>query len=258
MHSFDTITAEEVAPKVWQVTLNRPTHLNALNETMISELLQLTDLIRQGYPDRYRAVILRGAGSSFCSGGDIQSFQYRLDEPKAVQQEFIAHFHQFAERWYELPLPTIAYLHGHAVGGGAGLALLCDLRFAAPQTKICFSFARNTLIPDMGSHYLLPLLVGRAKALELMYLESPVSAEEALRLGLVNRIIPDQEREQQLLAVAQKLTAGSAEVLQTTKQLVRKQDNQLLAQVMQQEVSYQTERFRSAEFRTAVARFLKS
>ncbi|WP_019119550.1 enoyl-CoA hydratase/isomerase family protein [Brevibacillus massiliensis] len=255
MKAFRTLLAEQTDPGILRITLNRPERLNAIDEEMITELHHAVSEIEKGCPETYRAVILSGAGRGFCSGGDLAAFQAKTQEDKKALKTYISKFHWFAQRWYELPLPTIACLHGHAAGGGAALSLLCDIRLAAPDTSIRFSFSRMGLIPDLGSHYLLPQLLGRAKALELLYLGTPVAANEALDMGLVNQVLPAEQLEQRAMEMAQQLASGPFEVFRICKQLLQQGMNSSLAEVLELEIMHQTNRFKSEEFQIASRQF---
>jgi enoyl-CoA hydratase/carnithine racemase len=223
---------------------------------MIDDLLSLSDEIVSGYPDRYRSIVLSGEGRAFCSGGDIDFFRTLLGEPKNAVESVIARFHLFARRWYQLPLPTIAVLSGAAAGGGAALALLCDIRYAAPDAKIGFSFVNIGLVPDFGTHFLLPAVVGRDKALELMYSGDFVSAEEAARIGLITRIFPRERAESEAVAFAARLAGKSPDVLRSIKKLAEDARNLSLTEALAREVETQAGRFKTPEFEAHVRDFL--
>jgi 2-(1,2-epoxy-1,2-dihydrophenyl)acetyl-CoA isomerase len=254
--AYKTIRTEEPAPGVLKVILSRPERLNAMDNDMLDDLLSVSDEIRAGYPERYRAVVVCGDGRAFSSGGDLQFFQSILDEPPNVVETIIARFHWFARLWYELPLPTIAVLSGAAAGGGAALALLCDIRYAAPDAKMSFSFVKVGLVPDMGSHFLLPALIGRDKALELLCTGDPVRADEALKMGMITRVVSREQLEPEAVALAARFAAGSPRVLRTIKELTRESRSMSLAQVLAREVTEQARLFKTTEFLANIRDFL--
>lgn len=256
MKSFNTLKVELPDPGILLVTLNRPEKINAINEEMLTELLQLIDEIEAGYPEMYRVVVLRGAGRGFCSGADIKAFQDIFEEEKNVVLMLLAKYHWFAQRWYDLPLPTIACLHGIVAGGGPTISLLCDLRLATPDTSIRFSFSNIGLVPDVGSSYLIPALLGKTKALELMYLGNPITASEALTIGFLNYVLPEEEMEQRALTIARQLANGPSETYKKIKKLVQDNANKSLSHTLAQEVIYQTEMFNSSKFKQYVSNFL--
>jgi len=257
MKSFNTLKVELPEPGILLVTLNRPKKINAISEEMLTELLQLIDEIEAGYPEMYRVVMLRGAGRGFCSGADIKTFQDILGEEKNKVLMLLTKYHWFAQRWYDLPLPTIACLHGIVSGGGPAVALLCDLRLATPDTSIQFSFSNVGLVPDIGSSYLIPATLGRTKALELMYLGNPITASEALAIGFLNYVLPEEEMEQRALIIAKQLANGPTEAYKKIKRLVQDNANKSLSHTLAQEIICQTDMFNSSTFKKYVTSFLK-
>jgi len=252
-----TIRVEEPAPGVLKVILSRPERLNAMDYDMLDDLMSLSDEIRAGYPDRYRAVVVCGDGRAFSSGGDLQFFHGILDEPPNVVETIIARFHLFARLWYELPLPTIAAISGAAAGGGAALSLLCDIRYASPDARLSFAFVKVGLIPDMGSHLTLPALVGRDRALELLYTGDPVPADEAMRMGLITRVFSKERLEPEAEAMAARLAAGPAHVLRTIKGLTHESRGMSLADVLAREVTEQAKLFKTPTFQAHVRNFIE-
>ncbi len=254
--TFETIKTAEPVPGVLKIALSRPERLNAMDTAMLDDLLSVSDEILAGYPDRYRAAVLCGEGRAFCSGGDVACFDVLRTEPAHVVESAIARFHGFARIWHELPLATVAAIHGACAGGGAGLALLCDVRLAAPDARIGFSFVKVGLVPDMGSHYTLPALVGPDRAFELLATGDFVDAEEAARLGLVTRVVPREKLEEEAVALAARFAAAPPEVVRTVKDLLRGARRPSLVDVTTREVSVQARRFKSAEFDAGLRRFL--
>lgn len=250
-----TLHVEEPAAGVWKVTLFRPEQLNALDTAMIDDLFRVTEEIRKGYPDKVRVIMLCGAGRAFSSGGDLNAFRAVLGKEKHEIQHFIGRFFAFARKWYALPTPTIACIQGIAAGGGAALALLCDIRYASPEARFTFLFSKIGLIPDLGAHFLLPKLVGPAKALEWLYTGKDITAEEAAATGLVNHVFHSEHLELSALALAKQLAQGVPEVYRVTKRLVQDSYVRSLSDVMEKETIYQTERFFSREFQNAIQRF---
>ncbi len=173
------------------LTLNRPEKLNAMDEALMGELERY--LIEIESDPEVRAVILTGAGRGFCSGGD----QSR-DRTHEGQQTFfdgdlggdvIERLNRCILRMQQLPKPIIGCINGVAVGAGCNLALATDLRIASDAAKFGEVFSRIGLVPDGGGTYFLPRLVGTAKVLELIMLGDIIEAEEAHRIGLVNRVV---------------------------------------------------------------------
>ncbi len=188
------------------VTLNRPESLNSL-DTALKEALR--DALGELERDRScRAVVLTGAGRAFCVGQDLREHVATLEtgttDPLGT---VVAHYNPIAARLAGMPKPVIAAVRGTAAGAGASLALLADFRIGGPKTTFLMAFANVGLAGDTGVSWSLPRLVGHAKAIELLMLAEPVPAAEAQRLGLLTRLVDDDEL---VLSTAQELAAQLA------------------------------------------------
>lgn len=174
------------------LTLNRPARMNAFGGRMRQELVESLEAVRANAD--IRVVVITGAGKAFCTGGDLQEFadgtvqalskQATSDRPPMCKAVLAIH---------EMEKPVIAAVNGVAAGGGCNLALACDIRIASETARFAQVFTRRGLHPDWGGIYFLPRLVGYAKAAELIMSGEIVDAAEALRLGLVNRVVPADE-----------------------------------------------------------------
>jgi 2-(1,2-epoxy-1,2-dihydrophenyl)acetyl-CoA isomerase len=180
----------ELAERVATLTLNRPDKLNALSDPMIDAAIAL--LARCATDPDVGAIVLTGAGRAFCAGGDVsamhaaaagRSFEEHVDRQRAG--------HELSRLLAEIPKVTIAAVNGPAVGAGLGIALSCDLVFASERARLGTAFARVGFGGDFGTTWQLTRRVGPAKAKELFFLPDLVPADEALRLGLVNRVFAD-------------------------------------------------------------------
>jgi 2-(1,2-epoxy-1,2-dihydrophenyl)acetyl-CoA isomerase len=197
-----TVRVETDGP-VATIVLDRPDALNALTIPLKRELLRaLRDVER----DRsIRAVVLTGAGRAFCAGQDLRE---RLEPGAApLDVEIRERYAPLVRQLVAMPKPVVAAVNGVAAGAGASLAFACDLRVAADDARFVLAFGRIGLVPDSGATWLLPRLVGLGRATELALLPDPIGAEEALRIGLVNRVVPADR----LLAEAQELAGRLAE-----------------------------------------------
>lgn len=191
------------------VTLNRPQKLNAYTSLMGDELTQAYTLL--GKRDDVRVIIMTGAGRGFCSGADVGAVFHKqiTDQGKAPSATVPQVVHSRSGLHYALyncPKPTIAAINGPAVGIGLTLTLLQDIRIMAEEASMGAIFARMGLMPELGSTFMLPRLVGLAKALELTYTARIVKAKEALDIGLVNQVVPGEG----LLAAAQEMASQIA------------------------------------------------
>jgi enoyl-CoA hydratase/carnithine racemase len=185
----------EVQDHIATITLNRPQKLNAYTELMGEELTRAYESL--GKRGDVRVIILTGAGRGFCSGADVSAvFQKNINERSqggAASRATVVHSR--ASLHYALrncPKPTIAAINGPAVGIGFTLTLLQDIRVMAEEASMGAIFARMGLMPELGSTFMLPRLVGLAKALELTYTARILKAKEALEIGLVNQVVPGE------------------------------------------------------------------
>lgn len=179
-----------VSEGIATITLNRPDALNALNGELSDALNKNLEQTRGDLG--VRCVVITGAGRAFSSGADLQEARKRFEEMGGLAPSEILRnrYHRFVHAITEMEKPVIAAVNGVAAGAGASLALACDVRVAAEGARFIQAFIRIGLIPDSGANYLLPHLVGYAKALELALTGDQVDAETALRLGLVNEVVP--------------------------------------------------------------------
>ena len=191
------------------LTLNRPERLNAMSQPMLDDLLEA--LPRLAEDGGVGAVVLAGAGRGFCAGGDVKAMAEGSEMRGVTLEERALGLRGRMEvsRWlHEMPKPTIAMVRGPVAGAGLSLALACDLRLAGESARFGTAFARVGYSGDFGGSYFLTRLVGTAKARELYFTADLVDAREALSLGLVNRVIPDDRLEEETLALAVRLARG--------------------------------------------------
>lgn len=188
------------------VTLNRPASKNALNPALVDALGPALE--REAADDGVRAIVLTGAGGAFCSGADLKA---GIIEDPDVMNHLDARmdaFHRMIRAIVGAPKPVLAAVDGPAVGFGCDLALACDLRLVTPRAYFQEKFVKIGLMPDGGGTFFLPRLVGLGRALELMYSGDAVQGEEAVRIGLANRIVPPEALGGEALAWATRLAKG--------------------------------------------------
>ncbi|MFF4017813.1 enoyl-CoA hydratase/isomerase family protein [Streptomyces sp. NPDC001843] len=215
----ETWVLHEVAGQVSSITLNRPEALNALTSGQRERVIGL--LADASADPEVRAVVITGTGRGFCAGADLRG---GAQAGERVAGDVARMLRLGAQRLTAAVLdcekPVIAAVNGTAAGLGAHLALACDLVLAAESARFIEVFARRGLVPDGGGGYLLPRLVGPQRAKELMFFGDALSAADAERLGLVNRVVPDGELEKTARAWAERLAAGPTRALALTKQLL--------------------------------------
>jgi len=204
----------EVDGPIATLTLDRPAALNALT---VPVKIALRETLEALAGDRdVRALVLTGAGRAFCAGQDLAE----RDEPDAapLEVEVRERYNPIVRAIRSMGQPVIAAVNGVAAGAGASLAFACDLRIAAEEARFVLAFGRIGLVPDSGATWFLPRLVGPAKAAELALVGDPVDAAEALRLGLVSRVVPGDRLMIEARALADRLADGAPLALALTKE----------------------------------------
>jgi 2-(1,2-epoxy-1,2-dihydrophenyl)acetyl-CoA isomerase len=195
------------------VTLNRPEALNALTVPMKVELLAALRHVERNAA--VRAVILTGAGRAFCAGQDLRE---RLEPDAApLGVEVRERYNPIIRAMRRLPKPIVGAINGVAAGAGASLAMACDIRIASDAATFSLAFGRVGLVPDSGATWFLPRLVGGTRAAELALLNDPVSAADAVRLGLVGRMVEEADLATEARSIAARLAAGAPKAIALTK-----------------------------------------
>lgn len=245
------------ADGVVTLTLNRPDALNAL-DTALKEALR--DTLAGLATDRScRAVVLASAGRAFCAGQDLREHVSTLEAGGSdVLDTVRRHYNPIAANLANLPKPVVAAVRGIAAGAGASLAFLADFRIGGPRTKFVMSFANVGLAADTGASWSLPRLVGHAKAIELLMLAEPIDSTEAHRLGLLTRLLDDDE---QVLPAAHELAARLAAGPTVAYGAIKRQlsigDAGTLSDALAAEAQAQTICGRTADHRDATFAFVR-
>jgi 2-(1,2-epoxy-1,2-dihydrophenyl)acetyl-CoA isomerase len=234
---------------------NRPERLNAFDSVMVQEVpVALRELLDD---ESVRVLILTGNGKGFCAGADV-NYLSELAAAKDIARGkvLVGTGSEIVEMIHAAEKPVIAAINGPVAGGGAGIALSCDVRIMAQSASIGFTFSRIGLHPDLGCTYFLPRLVGPAKAAELFMTGEMISADEALQLGMVNHVVPDGE----LMPTALKLAATIAEKSPLALRLIKKGLHQTFEQpldaMLKYEIYAQSLCFESPEAAEALQKFL--
>lgn len=203
------------------ITLNRPDKLNALNHQMSLDLL---DVVREVDSDpEVRVVVLTGSGRAFCAGADMQEFLEATQDRGSWLNDFNpapSHFQNLPFSLHDLSKPTIAALNGPAVGVGLSFSVACDIRIASEKAKLGAIFTQVGLVPEYGTAYTLPRLLGVAKACELVFTSKIVSAEEARAIGLVNQVVPADQLEAVTMEMASRIASLPPRAIQMAKRLL--------------------------------------
>jgi 2-(1,2-epoxy-1,2-dihydrophenyl)acetyl-CoA isomerase len=235
------------------IVLDRPDALNALTVSLKEALLVAFEEVAAD--DAVRAVVLTGAGRAFCAGQDLRE---RL-EPDALPlaDEIRARYNPLIRAMRALPKPIVGAINGVAAGAGASLAFACDIRIAAEAASFLLAFGRVGLIPDSGATWLLPRLVGAAKAAELALTTEALSAADAERYGLVAKVVPAAELLPVSAALAARLAAGAPVALALTKAALERSWAATLEEQLETEADLQGQAGATADHQEGIAAFLE-
>lgn len=234
------------------ITLNRPDKLNSFNREMALMLQQTLDECRQ---PGIRAVYLTGAGKGFCAGQDLAE----VTQPNAPGFNVIIseHYNPIVTRIRNLEKPVVAAVNGVAAGAGANIAFCCDIVVASSSASFIQAFSKIGLIPDSGGTHTLPRLIGWQKASALMMLGDKVTAEEAERLGMIYKVIPDEHFQAESMKMAATLAAMPTKGLAYTKKVLNMSINNSFEQQLQQEDVYQQRAAQTSDYSEGVNAFLE-
>jgi enoyl-CoA hydratase/carnithine racemase len=238
------------------ITLNRPERLNALTFEVYQELIDLFAALRD--ESDVRVVVVTGAGRAFCSGGDVHDIIGELfSRDMEGLLEFTRMTCELIRNIRLLPKPVIASLNGTTAGAGACIALAADLRIASEDAKIAFLFVKVGLAgTDMAASYLLPRVVGLSKATEMLFTGDFVSAAEAERIGLYNRVVPANELAAATRDFAERLAGGPAFALGKTKEMLNRELDMNLEAALESEAQAQAICMQHPDYREAYEAFV--
>ena len=207
-----------IRDKIATITLNRPEQRNAFSQEMLEAWVDVLNICRG--ESNVNVIILTGEGKSFSAGGDVKNFMRPDLTPWDMKKFLKEKVHQVAHAVERLDKPLIAAVNGPAFGAGMDMSLLCDMRIASEKALFCESYIKLGLAPGDGGAYLLPRLVGTAKALEWLLTGDIIDAGEALRFGLVNMVVPHDKLMETALKLAKKMSDHSPTAIRMTKKAV--------------------------------------
>jgi 2-(1,2-epoxy-1,2-dihydrophenyl)acetyl-CoA isomerase len=249
---METLIVER-AGGVVSVTMNRPERKNAANALMLAELRAIFEEVERSPEDR--VMVLTGAGGSFCSGADLSDPNGPATDSSQSGLSRMRRLGDVALALHRVTKPTIAKVDGYAVGAGLSLALGCDLIVCSDRAKLSMIFSRRGLSLDNGASWLLPRLVGLARAKEIALFGGMWSGEEALAIGLVNRVLAPEELDAFVDDWATTLAAGPPLALSMTKTLLHASAQATMEQAVEDEARCQAVNFASADTAEAMAAF---
>lgn len=237
---------------VYTISLNRPEVYNALNDEITFEL---QDALRAVAKDAtVRVVVLTGEGKAFCSGQDLKG---SADSKRSFMDSLQKRYNPIIRAMRNLPKPVICRLNGVAAGAGCSLALACDMIVASEDASLIEVFINIGLVPDSGSSFFLPRLVGMAKAFELCTMGSRIPATEALSLGLVNRVVPAGELDAAVTEYTDYFSGAPTRSVGLIKKMLQKSANASLDEMLDYEAYCQEIAGGSADYKEGVAAFLQ-
>jgi 2-(1,2-epoxy-1,2-dihydrophenyl)acetyl-CoA isomerase len=237
------------------ITLNRPDKLNAFNDELT---FAIQDALKEFEKDsQVRAIVITGAGRGFCSGQDLQAraIDDVVGAKVSLGDSIRRRYNPIITKIRRMEKPIIAAVNGVAAGAGSSLAFACDMRIAADTASFIQSFSKIGLVPDSGSTFFLPRLIGATKAFELMITADKVDAAEALRLGIVNKVVPHADLMKETIAMAEKLASGPTKAFGLTKRAVNKAVFPDLEELLEYEAYLQEIAGRTTDFAEGVKAF---
>lgn len=254
-----TAVLTELDAGVLSITFNRPKQLNALNWQMITELNEAIRIAEDSAD--VRCIVLNGSGHHFMAGGDIHffhSFIERDDEYKTNEfNKLITQVHIFVEDMFKLPVPVIASIRGAAAGFGISVVAGADMALATENSFFTSAYNLLGTSPDGGSTYFLPRSVGIKKAMEIGLLKDRYSAQEALQMGLINRILPDNELESVTRKISRTIAESSRTAVRNTKRLMQNSLQTSLSSQLENELEYFKECALTSDFAEGVQAFVE-
>lgn len=254
--SFETVKYE-ISEAVATITFNRPEALNALSLQLTKDL---KSAIEKAVADNARAVVLTGEGRAFCSGGDLREMQTMWQKEGRIEaflEEPLKALHDVILLIRETPIPFVAAVQGICAGAGTNFALACDLIFAAENASFNEAFVKIGLSPDCGGSFFLPRAVGEKIAAELMMTGDTVSAEKALQIGMINRIIAAESLMEEATKTAKKLALAPTASIGRIKQMLNASFSNNLAEQLDLEHKLQIESGKGNDFKEGVQSFFE-
>jgi 2-(1,2-epoxy-1,2-dihydrophenyl)acetyl-CoA isomerase len=249
-----TTILTDLADGVMTLTLNRPEVLNAFNDQMAEEVQDA--LKKSERDDAVRCLVVTGAGKGFCAGQDLGAMKDRSQDI-SFRAHLLKTYNPIVSRLRSMEKPVVGQINGAAAGAGLGLALACDVRYAAAGAKLRVAFNAIGLAPDSGVSWALTRLIGYARAFELSITNEAITAEVALTLGLVNKVFAAEELGAATRALAVRLAQGPTKAFGLTKRVMNKAFQITIEEALDYEAHLQEIAGRTGDFKEGVAAFLE-
>ena len=254
--SYQTLQVS-ISDGVAKIVLNRPEVLNALNNQLLDELNRaLSDL---GSDDKVRCLVITGAGRAFCAGADLGELKnlYMKGSAPLLGDSLRRRFNPIIERIRRMEKPVIGMINGSAAGAGLGLAMACDIRIASEKASFVEAFAKVGLVPDSGTSYFMPRLIGISKTMELAFTGEAIDASEANKLGLVNKVVPHEELERVVAEYSAKLARGATRGMGLSKRAIHHALDSTIHEALEFEASLQEMAGRTSDHKEGVVAFFE-
>lgn len=240
-------------------TMNQPETRNALTgNSAVQEFEQLCDQVQKDAS--IKVLMLTAQGPVFSSGGNVKDMRRFFDQdltPDLIREEYRQGIQRLPKALHNLDIPVICAINGPAIGAGLDLACMCDIRIASENATFAESFVRVGIVPGDGGAWLLPRVVGMAKAAEMSFTGEAIQAHEALAFGLVSKVVPMQNLMDEALILAKKIAANPSAVLRMTKRLLREGQNSTLEGLLEMSAAYQAIAHKTVDHREAVMAFIE-
>lgn len=250
--SFSFLTYE-VTEGVATITLNRPEVYNALNDEITFELQDALKAVAKD--EAVRVVVLTGAGKAFCSGQDLKAASGQ--QKRSFQDSLQKRYNPIIRAMRSLPKPIICRLNGVAAGAGASLALACDIIVASEEASLIEIFINIGLVPDSGSSYFLPRLIGTARAFELCAMGQRVKAAEAFTMGLVNKVCPSDQLDHTVQGFTSYFATAPTKSVGLIKKMLNRSSTATLEDMLEYEAYCQEIAGQSEDYKEGVTAFLE-
>lgn len=254
-----TFATYEKSGRIATVTLNRPESRNAIATPQDCD--DLASALQRAADDRdINVVILTGAGKTFCAGGDLKSIRERTgigpqSPPDATRLNYRRGVHAVIRALADVEVATIAAINGHAMGLGLDIATLCDIRIAGESTKVASNFVKVGIIPGDGGAWILTNAIGATRAAELVLTGDTIDAQEALRIGLVTRVVADDQLIAEARRMAERIAVNPPRSIRLAKRLLREAQHSRLHDVLELSAAFQALAHETADHKEAVDAF---
>ncbi len=252
--AYEAITLETTAEKLAVLTLNRPESLNALNKTMLEEILHAVNSLSKD--EKARALLITGAGRAFSSGADLQPTSPASMDGFDFGQALRDHYNPIMLALADLKMPIVTAVNGPAAGAGMSIALAGDIIIASKSAYFLQAFVNIGLVPDAGSSYILPKLIGPARARALMMMGGKLPAETALDWGMVYEVVDDDKLADHSLDLATKLANGPTVALGNIRRLIQNSENNSFSEQLALEAELQSATGKSEDTLEGISAFI--